>query len=344
MHISSVARWLIAPAHPALRRNGGLNRAQIIAVCAVLAAAVLAAAIPGFASWGNAMTLLRNVSVQGIFALGMAVVMIGRGIDLSQIAIAVVSAGIAAGLLLGGHTLLTSLCAALAVALACGACNAALVGYAKVPPFLATLASAFVFVGFARTSVLTSSVIILPSGDTAFGALNGNVMGVPVPFIIFLAAAVLLHVFLSHTILGRFIYAHGMNPATARLTGLPVMRLTVLGYLASALTGCLGGLLMVAATGIVDVQLAASPMVFEVMMIVMLGGVSLTGGRGSIAGVLAGVLAIGMLANAMTLSDFSPQLQNIIRGLVLLAAVLADRSTQLSSSRNSRERLPGAKT
>jgi ribose transport system permease protein len=317
------SRWTAALG--AWVRSRHFGQEQIVIVIALVLAAVFGATVPGFATWSNAMALLRSVSVLGVFALGMTVVMIGRGIDLSQIAVALVSAGIVLKLIIGGMTLSTALVAGFAIALTLGLLNGAIVAYLAVPPLLATLASALVFVGFARALVLQSTIINLPPDNTALLALGGNWRGVPVPLIVFAACALSLHLFLSRTTPGRFIYAHGDNADTARLSGLPVNRLTLLEYALCAAIGYAGGLVTVASTGLVDLQAVNATQIFDIILVGMLGGVSLMGGRGSVWSVIAGTLLIGVLLDGMTIMDLNYQLQNIIKGGVLLAAVILDR-------------------
>jgi ribose transport system permease protein len=300
-----------------------LTRERLVIVVAGLLAVTFAAALPGFRSWGNAFALLRNVSVLGVFGLGMAVVVIGRGIDLSQVTVALVSAAAAAKLVVAGAGLPASVLAGLACALSLGVTNGALIAYLRVPPLLATLASALLFAGAARLWFLRSMAIHLPpSPGTA--ALGGNWGGVPVPVVVLGVCACTLHLFLAHTRPGRFIYAHGDNPEAARLTGVAVRRLTLLEYALSAGTGYIASLVTASATAMVDVQALNAPLVFDAILVVVLGGVSLAGGRGGVASVLAGTLLVGALLKGMTIMDLDYQLQNAVRGLVLLATIVAD--------------------
>lgn len=291
---------------------------------AVTLAVVFAITLPGFASWGNAMALLRSVSVLGVLALGMAVVIIGRGIDLSQVAIALVSAGIAAALIIEGTTTPAALGVGFAVALGLGLLNGAIVTYLEVPPLFTTLASAFLFIGAARVWLFESAIISLPADGASILALGQQWLDVPIPLIIFIVCALTVHLFLSYTVPGRFIYAHGDNPDAARLSGIPVHRMTLLEYAMSAAIGYVGGLVMLASTAMIDLNIANSALIFEVILVVILGGVSLAGARGGVGSVLAGTLLIGVLVNGMILMNLGYQLQSIITGGVLLMAIVLD--------------------
>jgi ribose transport system permease protein len=147
---------------------------------------------------------------------------------------------------------------------------------------------------------------------------------VPVPILIFGATAILLHLFLSRTVLGRSIYAHGDNPDAARLTGIATRPLTMLEYALSAAIGYVGGVVMIAETALMHLQVAESTLIFDVIMVVVLGGVSLVGGRGNVMSVVVGTLLIGVLLNGMTIMDMDVQTQNIIKGIVLLVAIVLD--------------------
>ncbi len=302
----------------------GIGQEQVVLGIAVLLAIVFAFLLPGFASIGNTLALLRSISVLGILALGMAVVVLGRGVDLSLIAIALVSAGLTSTLLIEGTGMPLAILAGFALAVGMGVVNGALVASLGLPALLVTIASALVFVGLSRITIVTSMITPIPSELENFLALGRNWHGVPVPLIVFGVLALLLHLFLRFTIAGRFIYAHGDNPEAARLTGIRVGALTVLEYVLCAIIGFAGGLVMTASTGMVNLRATSSTLVFDVLMVVILGGVSLTGGRGGVLSILAGVLLIGVLLNGMTIMDLNYYLQNIIKGAVLLLAIILD--------------------
>ena len=135
---------------------------------------------------------------------------------------------------------------------------------------------------------------------------------------VFAVAAILVHLFLSRTVPGRFIYAHGDNPDAARLTGLATRPLTMLEYALSSAIGYVGGVVMISETALMHLQVAESTLIFDVIMVVVLGGVSLVGGRGNVLSVVVGTLLIGVLLNGMTIMDMDVQTQNIIKGVVLL--------------------------
>lgn len=302
----------------------GAGQEHIVFGIAVLLIVIFGTTLHGFASVGNVLALLRSISVLGILALGMAIVVIGRGIDLSQIVVLSVANGIAVMMLNHGVPMSIALPAGLLLALLLGLFNGFVIAYVEVPALFTTLASGLLILGVARVTVLTSLVINLPESHPLL-VLGRNLAGIPVPLLVFLAATLLVHVFLAHTTPGRFVYAHGDNTEAARLNGIAVRRLTLMEYALCSAIGYLGGLVTVGATALVNLNAAVnSTQIFDVILVVVLGGVSLVGGRGGVLSVMAGTLLIGVLLNGMTIMDMNYQLQNVIKGAVLLAAIVLD--------------------
>lgn len=285
----------------------------------------LSIGLSGFFTLGNLFTLARGVSILGILALGMAVVVIGRGIDLSQIATLAVSAAIAMTLINSGMPVALGLLVGLLLAILIGAANGFLISVIEIPPLFTTLASSLLILGLTRALVVPHYQVFLEPGHDVFLMLGGTIAGgIPVPVIFFVITAVLLHLFLSRTVLGRFIYAHGDNAQAARLSGMATRPLTMLEYGLCAAIGYVGGVVMVASTSLMHLQIAESTMIFDVILVVVLGGVSLVGGRGNVMSVIAGTLLIGVLLNAMTIVNLDTQTQDIVKGAVLLVAIIFD--------------------
>lgn len=296
----------------------------VLAMCVILIVA-FSATLNGFFTVGNLFALARNISILGILALGMAVVVIGRGLDLSQVAAFAASTAIAIIVMNAGYPTWLALLIGLVLAIVIGVLNGFLISVVEMPPLLTTLASSLAVLGIIRSTAVQHYVVYLGKGHDDFMKLGGNLWdGVPVPILIFGATAILLHLFLSRTVLGRSIYAHGDNPDASRLTGLATRPLTMLEYALSAGIGYVGGVVMIAETALMHLQVAESTLIFDVIMVVVLGGVSLVGGRGNVMSVVVGTLLIGVLLNGMTIMDMDVQTQNIIKGIVLLVAIVLD--------------------
>jgi ribose transport system permease protein len=286
---------------------------------------VLSATLPGFFSIGNLFTLARGISILGILGLGMGVVVIGRGIDLSQIATLAVSAAIAITLINAGFPVPVALLIGLALAIAIGVLNGFLISVIEIPALFTTLASSLLMLGVTRALVVPHYQVFLEPGHETFLKLGSTLAnGLPVPVIVFAVCALLLHLFLSRTVLGRYIYAHGDNAASARILGMATRPLTMLEYGLCSAIGYVGGVVMVASTSLIHLQIAESTMIFDVILVVVLGGISLVGGRGNVLSVIAGTLLIGVLLNAMTIINLDVETQDMIKGSVLLLAIVFD--------------------
>lgn len=306
-----------------LLRNVSQEQVVIaVGVCLVIVFAIL---MPSFRTLNNAVVLLQNSVVLGILALGMAVVVIARGIDLSQVAVMAVSAGLSVYLMNSGYGAAAALLIALVVCVALGAINGWLIAYVEIPALFATLATMLLFFNGARTFVFSNVLQYVPRDADALLFLGqGRVGIIPVSVILLVVIAVLVHFFLTRTTVGKSFYAHGDNAEAAALTGLGTRPLTVLEYVFSALLGFVAGLVRTGEAASMDLQIVNGNLIFSVILIVVLGGVSLVGGRGGVLSVVAGTFLVAVTVNAMTLADISNDYQNIVLGIILLGAILLD--------------------
>jgi len=301
------------------------SQEQIVLMVTALLAAGFALSLPGFATIGNLLALMRSVSILGILGIAMAVVVIGRGLDLSLVATMAISAAFALKLMQHDWPWPPAVAAGFAVAISIGLVNGFLIAFVEIPALFTTLATGFLVFGLGRTFLLDGLITYLPAEAGAFSWIGqGSLLGIPAPVLLFALIALIVHIFLSRMSIGRFIYAHGDNLEAARLTGIAVRPLTMLEYAICAAIGCTAGLIMAASTASMNTQIVNSTMIFDVILVVVLGGVSLVGGRGGVLSVLAGTALIGTLLNGMTIMDLDNNVQNIVKGGVLLAAILLD--------------------
>lgn len=281
--------------------------------------------LDGFFQLQNLLTLLQNVAILGILGLGMALVVIGRGIDISLIAALAVPAGLVLQMVQNGHEVLTACAAGAAVALLFGLINGWLIAYAEVPSLFTTLASGLFLAGLGQVAFFQLDVVQWPERLDAIGWLGrGAVLGLPKPIVMFALVALAMTFFLRKLRLGLFVYALGDNPFAARASGLPTRPLMVLQYVLAALIGLFAGLVMAASIDTMPTRIFNSTMIYDVILVVVLGGIGLSGGRGGVSNVLIGTLLIGTLLNAMTIMNLSYSVQNIIKGVILLIAVVID--------------------
>jgi ribose transport system permease protein len=281
--------------------------------------------LPGFAQMDNLLTLLQNVAILGILGLGMAVVVIGRGIDISMIAAMAVPSGFLLQSVSNGQSIEAAALQALALSLIFGLVNGWLIAYAEVPSLFTTLASGLFLAGLGQAVIFQLEVVQWPQTlDALVWIGRGSVGGVPMPVLMFGLASALMALLLRRLRAGAFIYAIGDNPFTARATGLPTRPIILLEYLLAALIGLFAGLVMAASVNSMPTRIYNSTMVYDVVLVVVLGGIGLSGGRGGVVNVIIGTLLIGTMLNGMTILDVSYSVQNIIKGLVLLTAILID--------------------
>ncbi len=302
-----------------------INQLTIVFGMALLLHVGFAFFLPGFSRPDNLLTLLQNVAILGILGLGMAVVVIGRGIDISLVAALAVPAGMLLQLVQNGHPVESAFVLAFGLSLALGLFTGWLVAFAEVPALFATLATGLFLAGFGQAFIFQLEVVQWPPALDPVGWVGrGTVMGIPAPLVMFAVVAVLVSFFLQFLRAGRYIYALGDNPFAARATGLPSRQTIVLSYVVVALIGLFAGLVMAASVNSMPTRVYNSTLVYDVILVVVLGGIGLSGGRGGVLHVVAGTLLIGTLLNGMTLMDLGYSIQNIVKGLVLLAAILLD--------------------
>jgi ribose transport system permease protein len=199
-----------------------------------------------------------------------------------------------------------------------------MVAFVEAPALFVTLASSFVIYGVAYWIAPVYVVYAPQNAPGLMFAGRGALFGIPMPIFVFAAAAFVMHGFLSRTSIGRFIYAQGDNAEAARLSGVALRPLIVLEYVLVAVLAWLAGLVWIGQTGSMQMSIVNSTQVYDVILVVVLGGISLVGGRGGVLSVIVGCALIGTLLNAFTIMDVNNEVQNIIRGVVLLAAIILD--------------------
>lgn len=311
--------------------GGGAGRKnmleRVVAVATLALIIVFSISINGFATSGNLHVILSNSASLAVLSCGMAVVIISRGLDLSLIAQMVAGATTFSILVSGGTPASVALLLAVAAMALVGFVNAWLIAYVEIPAMLATLASAMLVTGLFRFAILRGEfLLLLPKSNPAVAFLAGEIVpGLSVPVVLMTATLAASWFLLNRTSAGRIIYAMGDNFQSARLAGLPVRTTTIVVYIFAALTALLAGLITSAASGTVDFRTVTNgTLLFDVILIVVLGGIPLRGGRGGVRNIIVGVALIAVLRNGMTLMNFTTQTQDMLKGLVLLMAIVTD--------------------
>jgi ribose transport system permease protein len=179
--------------------------------------------------------------------------------------------------------------------------------------------------GFARMALVPLFVVYMPPSASSIAWIGtGFVWGVPTPILFFVVIALLGYAFLRFSKPGRFVYAIGDNVAAARISGAPVRPIVVLQYALSATVAYVAGMITATAVASMNTEISNSSMIYDVILVVVIAGIGLSGGRGGIRNVIVGTLLIGVLLNGMTIMDIQYTLQNVIRSLILLAAIVLD--------------------
>jgi ribose transport system permease protein len=306
-------------------RLGRLSQEQIVFGLAVLLCIGFAVSLPGFLTTNNVLNLVRSVSILGILGVAMGLVVIGRGIDLSLVALMAVSVAWMLNLIGSGMPLPQALLVGLVFSLLVGAINGWFVAYAEIPAIFATLAMGTLIYGFGRFFLFALDVAYFPEAAKPLLWLGqGTLIGVPVPIFVFAAVCLAGYLFLRYAKSGRYLRAVGDNLAAARITGVPARPVIVMQYLLSSMIGFLAGVVTAASVASMNTRLALSTYVYDVILVVVLGGIGLSGGKGGIRNVIVGTLLIGVLLNGMTIMDIQYTVQNVIKGVLLLTAIVID--------------------
>ncbi|MDH7788537.1 ribose transport system permease protein [Ochrobactrum sp. 19YEA23] len=303
---------------------GVINQERIVLALAIVMFIAASVALPGFLTAENLIAVIRSVSVLGILALGMAIVIIGRGIDLSTVAIMAMSVAWYLQLLGAGTSDAMAIAFVLAGVVGIGLLNGFLVAYAEVPAIFVTLASGSFVFGYVRSQLITQDAVPVPSGHwlELLGGLR--YFDIPVEVFIFAGLSLAIFAFLRFTKWGRYVYYAGDNPVSARNSGMPVRPMIVLRYVLSALIGFAAGLLTAASLHSINTRVVNSTLLYDIVLVAVIGGIGLSGGKGGVRNVLVGAALIGILLNAMTILDIPLLYQNLIKSTILLAAIIID--------------------
>ncbi|MDF2823903.1 MAG: ribose transporter permease [Mycobacterium sp.] len=319
---------------PKGRGFGGTNLRHLAqlgpVVALVLLAAFFAVSAPNFTSGANLTNVLQQVSITAIAAVGATVVILVAGIDLSVGSVVALTGSIAAlylqhAILSTGASAAVAVLLSLVVGTACGFLNGVLITICKVPAFIATLATLTALRGIALLVTNSYPISINNSGFTQIGV--GKVGPVPIPVIIMAVTFAVGYVILHRLKIGRRIYAVGGNREAARLSGIRVSRVLLFAF---TFAGLCAGVASVILTAKLSSGQPAGAVGFELDVIaaVVVGGTSLFGGRGRLAGTFLGALVIAVLGNGLTLMNVPFYWQQIVTGAVVVAAVVLDRMTR----------------
>lgn len=280
---------------------------------------------PNFLTTNNLLNLLLQVTANGFIAFGMTFVILKGGIDLSVGSILALSSAITAGLIGSGLPVPLAILVAIALGAVFGMVNGVLISYGKLAPFIVTLATMTIFRG--ATLVYTNGNPITKGlSDTfLFQFLGqGYIVGIPFPVILMLVVFLILYVVLHKTAFGKSVYAIGGNEKAAYISGVKLNKVKIIIYTISGIMASISGLIITSRLSSAQPTAGAS-YEMDAIAAVVLGGTSLAGGKGRIVGTLIGALIIGVLNNGLNLIGVSAFWQQVVKGIVILIAVLLDR-------------------
>lgn len=282
---------------------------------------------PGFISPNNLLNLLRQVSTNALIAFGMTFVIITGGIDLSVGSTLALSSALMAGAIASGLDPILAMVLSLFAGTAFGAVNGLLITKGKMAPFIATLATMTIYRGL--TLVYTNGNPITGIGDSFIFKFvgRGYLFGIPFPVVLMIISFILLYILLHKMTFGRKTFAIGGNEKAAFIAGIKNDRIKTGIYAVSGLMASLAGIII---TSRLDSAQPTAGTSYEMDAIasVVLGGTSLSGGRGRLVGTLIGALIIGTLNNGMNLLGISSFYQQVVKGIVIIIAVLLDRKNK----------------
>jgi putative xylitol transport system permease protein len=285
-----------------------------------------------FLTTRNILNVLRQTSINGILAIGMTFVILTRGIDLSVGSLVaftgVVSASLATtsstAMVAGGpYPVVFALAAGLLVGAACGAFSGLAVSRFKVPAFVATLGMLSAARGL---TLLYAGGKPVPALTPEFRWIGtGNILGIPLPVVILALVFVIAWWILNYSRFGRHVYAAGGNPHAAKVSGINVARIQLTVFVISGVLAAIGGMVLAARTGSGLTQ-AGIAYELDAIAAVVIGGTSLSGGVGKVTGTLIGALLIGVMNNGLDLMGVESYYQQVIKGMLIIAAVMLDQS------------------
>lgn len=308
-----------------MNKKSVVNRIQDLgALIAVLLIVVIGIISPDFRTVGNFLSLLRQSSINGLIAFGMTCVILTGGIDLAVGSILALSTALCAGFISNGMPVGLALILALVIGTVLGMISGLLITKGRLQPFIATLVTMTVYRGFTMIYMDGKPISNLGNSFTLKVIGKGNFYRIPIPVITFILIFGVFMFILEKTTFGRRIYAVGSNSKAAKLAGVNIDKTKLIAYAISGCMASLSGLILLSRLGSAQPTLGSGyeP---DAIAAVALGGTSMNGGRGRIWGTFVGVLIIAVLNNGLNILGVSSYYQSVVKGIVILIAVLSDR-------------------
>lgn len=307
------------------QKSGGFKftyNLALLAICVVLFA-VFTHLNPTFASGGYILETIKMIVEIGIMALPLTILIVMGGIDFSMASTLVLSAAVG-GILAQSYGAVAGLLASLAVGMLCGAFNGTMVAFLRLPPLVSTLATMYLFKGITIGVTLGTPGVgtNVPATSIATFLGSGTVAGLPTQIWVFVVLAILFHLMLGWSYLGRIFYSIGFNENATRFSGVNTVKVKFVSYLVSGLVFAIAGLVFMGRFSTIQFD-SADPYTMQVITAAVLGGCDMAGGRGDIKGTVLGVSIIGILKGGMNAVLLPQTQQKIIIGVILLVSLMA---------------------
>ncbi|MCS6836609.1 MAG: ABC transporter permease [Anaerolineae bacterium] len=294
----------------------------------VLIVLVFSSQSPIFLTGPNIINILQSSAINACIAIGMTLVIISGGIDLSVGPIAALAAVVSATLMFNGTAPLLAVPVGLGIGITCGIVNGLLIARVGLQPFIVTLGTLSLYRALALIYTGGNPILSVPKPFRDF--FNGNIGGIPMPVILVALASLVAWVILRKTPLGEYLLAVGGNEEAARVNGVPVILTKVSTYAVSGFLAALAALILVGRLGAAE-PILGNQWELNAIAASAIGGTSLMGGKGSIIGTLMGAIILGAMINGLTLMNVQAFYQLLATGIIILLAMIVDRITRGTS-------------
>jgi ribose transport system permease protein len=291
----------------------------------VILCVIFASLTDVFMTKQNLINILQQSSINACIAIGMTLVIISGGIDLSVGPVAALAAVLSAAMLVAGYPIAVAIAAALLIGMLCGSMNGALIAYAGLQPFIVTLGTLSLFRALALIYTGGTPILSLPPEFRAL--ITSQIWIFPVPVVIVAVLAIIAWTMLNKTPIGEYILAVGGNEEAARISGVPIARTKITAYVISGFLASLAAVILIARLGAAEPTLG-NLWELEAIAAAAIGGASLMGGKGSIAGTILGAIVLGAMRNGLTLLNVQAFYQLLATGIIIILAMLVDRLTR----------------
>ena len=304
-----------------------INQINIYRSVLILAVICVFASIlsDSFLSVANLFNVIKQITVAGIVGCGMTFVILTGGIELSVGSVVGLAGAIAAGIMASTGNAVFAVLAALGIGILCGAANGFFVAQCEIPPFIATLGMMTLLRGCVLVYTKGAPISIKVDSYKFIG--KGVVAGIPFPVILLLILYLIAHYLLTQTSFGRNVYAFGGNREAARLSGIRVKYTEWMVYVFNGLMSGIAAIVLTARLGSAQ-STSGEGIEMDAIAAVILGGTSLSGGSGFVLPTVVGAMIMGIIDNILTLMNVNPHATNIVKGAVVLIAVLVDKKVK----------------